>query len=86
MLPPCEYGASGPTPDLRTACAGFARRLREQTDYDLLLMPALVLRLARVRHHWAYWDGARRPLDFPRHVLQGANLFRPGEARDSAVP
>ncbi len=57
-----ELEQSGAKLDLPTASADFARRLGEQVDYGLLLMPSLVLRSARVRGHVAYWDGVRRRL------------------------
>ncbi len=57
-----ELERSGTTPDLPTASAHFARRLREQVDYELLLMPSLVLRSARVHGRRAHWDGVHRRL------------------------
>jgi hypothetical protein len=57
-----EIEGSGARLDLPTASARFARRLGEQVDYGLLLMPSLVLRSARVHGRHAYWDGVRRPL------------------------
>jgi hypothetical protein len=57
-----ELEQSGATLDLPTASAHFARRLREQVNYRLLLMPSLVLRSARVHGRLAYWDGVRRRL------------------------
>jgi hypothetical protein len=57
-----ELQQSGTAPDLSMASAHFARRLDEQVDYGLLLMPSLVLRSARVQGRHAYWDGVRRRL------------------------
>jgi hypothetical protein len=57
-----ELEQSGTKLDLPTASAHFARRLGEQVDYGLLLMPSLVLRSARVHGRHAYWDGVRRRL------------------------
>ena len=57
---------------LRTAHSRFARGLAEHRDYDLLIMPSLVLRRARLRSGVASWDGVRR-------VLHGSTLaFDPG--------
>ena len=50
----------GPARELSGATSRFARQLAEHSDYDLLVMPALVLRRAAVRGHQAYWDGVRR--------------------------
>jgi hypothetical protein len=57
-----ELEQSGAAHDLPTASAHFARRLGEQLDYELLLMPSLVLRSARVQGRLASWDGVRRRL------------------------
>lgn len=40
----------------------FARRLASHSDYDLLVMPSLVMRRAQVRGDHAYWDGVRRKI------------------------
>jgi hypothetical protein len=52
----------GDSADHASASAGFARRLREHTNYDLLVMPSLVLRTAEVYGHRASWDGVQRRL------------------------
>jgi len=57
-----ELVDSGLKPDLASASQHFARRLAEHSDYDLLVMPSLVLRSARVRGGTVYWDGVRRKL------------------------
>lgn len=57
-----ELEQSGAGHDLPTASALFARRLGEQVDYGLLLMPSLVLRSARVHGSLASWDGVHRRL------------------------
>jgi hypothetical protein len=57
-----EIQHSGTSPAFHTATAQFARRLAEQTDFDRLLLPSLVVRSARVNGRRAYWDGVRRPL------------------------
>jgi hypothetical protein len=67
-----ELQQSGAKPDLTTASAHFARRVGEQVNYELLLMPSLVLRSARVQGRHAYWDGVRRRL----HV-RGASMEGP---------
>jgi hypothetical protein len=67
-----ELEQSGAGPDLRTASAHFARQLRRHEDYDLLLMPSLVLRSARVRGSRASWDGVRRALPVREAPMSGA--------------
>jgi hypothetical protein len=42
----------------------FSRRLAEHADFDLLAMPALVYREARVTGRHALWDGVRRRIRF----------------------
>jgi hypothetical protein len=67
-----ELEQSGEASGLRTASAHFARQLREQADYDLLLMPSLVLRSALVRGSRASWDGVRRGLRVRQAPMNGA--------------
>ncbi len=57
-----ELGDSDGKPDLAVVSQRFARGLAEHADYDLLVMPSLVLRSARVRGGTAYWDGVHRKL------------------------
>ncbi len=54
--------ASGAEPDLESMFAAFASHLATLADYDLLVMPAVVVRSARVHGSQAFWDGARREL------------------------
>lgn len=49
-------------PELGAALASFARRLADQTPYDVLVVPSLVLRRARVLGEQARWDGVERRL------------------------
>jgi hypothetical protein len=67
-----ELEKSGASPELRTASSHFARRLGEHGDYDLLLMPSLVLRSAHVRGSEAWWDGVRRALPVRAAPMNGA--------------
>ena len=66
-----ELEQPGATLDLPTASAHFARRLGEQVDYQLLLMPSLVLRSARIHGRHAYWDGVRRRLHVRATPMHG---------------
>jgi hypothetical protein len=50
----------GAARELAGATSRFARRLAEHSQYDWLVMPALVMRQATVHGHHAYWDGVRR--------------------------
>jgi hypothetical protein len=45
---------------LRTARSRFARALAEHRDYDLLVVPSLVLRSGRLHGRYATWDGVQR--------------------------
>ncbi len=49
--------------NLEGATRLFATRLAEQSEFDLLVIPALVMRTADVRGNHVYWDGVRRKLD-----------------------
>lgn len=57
-----ELANSGQQPELTTALQHFALRLAEHSDYDMLVMPSLLLRSARVRGGSAYWDGVKQRL------------------------
>ena len=46
----------------RAVEARFAAAVREQVDYDLLVMPSIVRRSARIGGYSATWDGTRRRL------------------------
>jgi hypothetical protein len=57
-----ESGAAGAKPEFRATASRFAGRLAQQTDFDLLVLPSLVLRRAAVGGRHAKWDGVRRRL------------------------
>jgi hypothetical protein len=57
-----EMVESDTRPELDVALASFARRLASQAPYDILVVPSLVLRRARVQGELARWDGVRRRL------------------------
>jgi hypothetical protein len=48
--------------ELATVSGVLARQLHQDDGYDLLLMPALLFRNARVHGRYAVWDGVRRLL------------------------
>jgi len=75
-----ELEQSEAGPDLRTASARFALRLGDHGDYDFLLMPALVLRSARLHGNQASWDGVRRALPVRVAPMDGAltETYPPG--------
>jgi hypothetical protein len=57
---------------LQVAHARFAQALAEIRSYDLLVVPSLVLRPARLRSGYASWDGVRRV------VARGLQVIDPG--------
>lgn len=65
----------GDAKNLDGATREFAHRLAEQTEFDLLVMPALVMRSARVRGTTVYWDGVRRKLDRAWETKQTIGAF-----------
>ncbi len=71
-----EEQATG-QPTHETATAGFARSLAEHRDFDLLVLPSLVLRKARVNGYTAHWDGVRHtvPMDAPAPDLGLQEVF-----------
>ncbi|MBW2271178.1 MAG: hypothetical protein JRH16_21720 [Deltaproteobacteria bacterium] len=50
----------GESRELAGATSNFARQLAAHSEFDLLVMPAVVMRRAALRGHHAYWDGVRR--------------------------
>jgi len=57
-----ELTKSGAKPDLAATSQRFALGLAEHAEYDLLVMPSLLLRSGRVRGGGVYWDGVRQRL------------------------
>jgi hypothetical protein len=43
----------------------FAKRIAEQIDYETIVFPSLVLRVAKLNGTGASWDGVRRHVDAP---------------------
>ena len=51
-------------PDLAAVASVFSRALSKESDFDLLVLPSLVYRDARVTGRVAQWDGVRRRIRF----------------------
>lgn len=51
-------------PDATAVASVFSRALASETPFDLLVLPSLVYREARVVGRWAEWDGVRRRVRF----------------------
>jgi hypothetical protein len=62
-------------PDLGTAASVFVRELAKHADFDLLVMPSLVYREARVSGRHAHWDGVRRRIALHTRGVTGQNLY-----------
>ena len=60
--------------DLETAAGAFVRALDEHADFDLLVMPSLVYRKARVTGWHASWDGVRRRVTLHTRTVTGENF------------
>jgi hypothetical protein len=54
--------ASDAPAEFARVAAVFSRALARHADYDLLVLPSLVFREARVKGRFAHWDGVRRRL------------------------
>lgn len=67
----------GEAKNLEAANRAFAERLAEENEFDLLVMPALVMRRANVRGKHVYWDGVRRKLDNAGANDRNFNEFGP---------
>jgi hypothetical protein len=57
-----EVERSGAELEPRAVAGRFAQLLSAHADYDVLVMPSLAVRRARIGGHHAWWDGARREL------------------------
>jgi hypothetical protein len=66
--------AESRAPDLDTAAGVFVRVVAEHADFDLLVMPSLVYRKARVTGRYASWDGVRRRVTLHTRTVTGENL------------
>jgi hypothetical protein len=53
-------GAGPEPPDLERAAAEFSLALGDHADFDLLALPSLVYREAKLVGRYAQWDGVRR--------------------------
>ena len=67
-------GRESLAPALETAARVFVRELTEHADFDLLVMPSLVYRQARVTGRHASWDGVRRRVTLHTRTVTGENL------------
>ena len=65
-----DLDVSDPDSALRIARSRFARALAEHREYDLLVVPSLVLRPGRLHGQYAIWDGVQRV------VPNGADVIR----------
>jgi hypothetical protein len=69
-----SQGSESAALDLETAGGVFVRALGEHADFDLLVMPSLVYRKARVTGRHASWDGVRRRVTLQARTVTGENL------------
>lgn len=64
--------------DVYEAYARFARRLAEQVDFGVLVIPSLVVRPAKLQGEQAFWDGASRLVEiFPAADAGDASGWEP---------
>jgi len=68
------HSSESRAPSLETAARAFVRALGEHADFDLLVMPCLVYRKARVIGRHAQWDGVRRRVNLHTRTVTGENL------------
>ena len=61
-------------PEFAQVASVFAQALADHADYDVLLLPSLVFRDARVQGRFAHWDGVRRRIRV--RVRSGTSLGR----------
>ena len=68
-------------PDVAVVASVFTRAVAKEADFDLLVLPSLVYRDARVTGRFAQWDGVRRRI----RIRSGASLARPESIPDPVV-
>jgi hypothetical protein len=74
--------------DLATAAGVFARGLGEEADFDLLVMPSLAIREARLSGNTARWDGVQRRLSVRGRTPAAGrsySLLEPGSVEPGVV-
>jgi hypothetical protein len=62
-----------------------ARRLRADHDYDVLIVPYLLLRGARTNGEMASFDGVKRPVEKAGFVPEGPNWVGSGRIRAASL-
>jgi hypothetical protein len=70
--------AQGDVSALYDAYSRFARRVAEQGQFDDIVFPSLVARLARVNGHVASWDGVREIVEVPGQLSESIDTLREG--------
>ena len=68
------FEAVGPNAGLEATTQRFVALLAEEAEFDLLVMPSLVVRGATVAGEQASWDGVRRDLPMNRRVIDTPEL------------
>ena len=74
-----QKGSEEP-PDVTAVASVFSRAVAKEADFDLLVLPSLVYRDARVTGRFAQWDGVRRRIRF--RIRSGVPLARPQSIPD----
>ena len=65
-------GSNGKRENFDAIAGVFVRELNRHAEFQLLVMPSLVYRGARVRGHTAQWDGVRRRVKTQQGRVAGA--------------
>jgi hypothetical protein len=68
-------GAPGVASELATAAATFTRALQKEADFDLLVMPSLAVREARLTGQTVRWDGVARRLSVRTDSPAGSRSY-----------
>ncbi len=72
----CRVAAAKGCDRFTRVAAYAAQRLREDHDYDVLIVPYLLLRRARTNGEVASFDGVERPVQVPGYASHGPYRFR----------
>lgn len=69
------FAATDSRTDLQAAESHFARLVAGEGDYDMLVMPSVVIRGARVRSDSVSWDGVRRELETSEPIADPKHAY-----------
>jgi hypothetical protein len=72
-----EVRASGEKQNFDNAARVYARRIGEQIDFDVLIVPSIFIQNAKMKSRTVYWDGAKQMMPIKGDInSKRANLYQ----------